>query len=161
MIYHLSTGDRFTAFQGRGATRNDSPIRVNEEEKLSQAQIVLSRALCSEEVPLYHYWSENARRMRHTGCPTLDCCYVAAGTFSAYVDLHLPQGKLCVHDIAAASLIVEEAGGQLLDQDGKPLKILPSLEDRFNVFAVNNKKIFEELRRPIRYDLPHTPARET
>lgn len=145
LIYHLSTGDVFQAFRGQGATRNSVRLSVTPTTSLKEGQLVMSRPLSPEEEKAYFSWMKSAGRFRHTGCPTLDCCYVAAGTFAASIDYHLPRGKLCSHDIAAASLIVEEAGGLLLDERGNQIRISSSIEARYNIFAVNNRAIFNQL----------------
>lgn len=56
--------------------------------------------------------------VRNGGSAALDICRVASGNNAAYVEL-----KLQPYDYAAASLIVEEAGGKIAQIDGSPLTL--------------------------------------
>lgn len=52
---------------------------------------------------------------RRLGAASIDMCYVGCGIFDLYYELGVR-----VWDIAAASLIVEEAGGVVEDPFGEP-----------------------------------------
>lgn len=62
-------------------------------------------------------------RMRGVGSAALNMCLVAAGCVEVYYEI----GIHC-WDIAAAAVIVEEAGGVLLDLSGKIITIKLSLQ---------------------------------
>ena len=49
-----------------------------------------------------------AEHVRLLGANALEACYLAKGSLDAYIDL---RGKIRATDIAAAFLIVKEAGG--------------------------------------------------
>jgi myo-inositol-1(or 4)-monophosphatase len=51
--------------------------------------------------------------MRCDGCASLDLCHVAAGRLDGYWELDIEPW-----DVAAGSLIVEEAGGRVSRADG-------------------------------------------
>nr|CEL64718.1 TPA: Inositol monophosphatase 2 [Neospora caninum Liverpool] len=64
------------------------------------------------------YCSHNCRDIRHLGSTALELCYVAAGRMDAYQSLGPKEW-----DFAAGILIVQEAGGCVIDFDGKPLEL--------------------------------------
>ena len=55
------------------------------------------------------------RAIRRDGSAALDCCYVACGRFDGFW-----EPGLHAWDIAAGTLIVTEAGGQVTDYRGRP-----------------------------------------
>ena len=59
-----------------------------------------------------------ARGIRRLGSAALDLCYVAAGRFDGYWEVHLQPW-----DMAAGMLLVEEAGGRTTDFTGAPARI--------------------------------------
>lgn len=56
--------------------------------------------------------------VRNGGSAALDLCRVASGANAAYLEL-----KLQPYDYAAASIIIEEAGGQITQADGQPITL--------------------------------------
>lgn len=56
--------------------------------------------------------------IRNGGSAALDLCRIASGNNVAYVEL-----KLQPYDYAAASVIVEEAGGVISQEDGQPITL--------------------------------------
>jgi myo-inositol-1(or 4)-monophosphatase len=56
--------------------------------------------------------------IRRPGSAALDLCYVAAGRFDGFWEL-----KLHAWDVAAASLVITEAGGNVTDFQGRPFNI--------------------------------------
>ena len=61
---------------------------------------------------------ERTKHIRHLGANALELCYVADGTTDAFIDI---RGKLRTTDMAAAWLIIQEAGGTITTPEGKPL----------------------------------------
>src|SRR5207244_3057200 len=108
---------------GRGAYRNGEPITVS---KLSEGEDAYKRALVGTDLPgtneerkiaLYVNRSLGAEvtQLWMLGSPALSICYVAAGRLHAYFCLTLQ-----LWDVAAASVILREAGGTLTDIGGGP-----------------------------------------
>lgn len=56
-------------------------------------------------------------RVRGAGTAAINMCHVASGCVEAYYEVGIH-----VWDVAAGSLLVSEAGGVLMDVDGKELK---------------------------------------
>ena len=106
---------RFVAMRGRGATRNGQPLRVRDAVDLDDQR--------NRHIPLF-LTAGTVRRARPKvrlnprvmGSAALDLCHVADGTGAAAISL-IPK----VWDVAAGSLLVQEAGGVLVTLDGPPL----------------------------------------
>jgi len=63
-------------------------------------------------------------KLRISSCSSLDMCLIAAGTLDAFVDLNEPgHERTC--DIAAASVILQEAGGNIFTTMGSQRQLLP------------------------------------
>ena len=52
--------------------------------------------------------------LRRLGAAAVDLCYVACGRFDGFF-----ERSLAIWDVAAGSLIIQEAGGRIADFDGK------------------------------------------
>ena len=117
-VFDPTRRELFTAERGVGAWLNELPIGV------SAAGSVLDALLCTgfpydvhetvdEVVGLFGAFVARARAVRRLGSAALDLCYVAAGRFDGFWEHGLRPW-----DMAAASLVVEEAGGCLSRLDG-------------------------------------------
>ena len=74
--------------------------------------------------------------IRRTGSAALNLCYVAAGRFDAYW-----ARETKIWDVAAGSLMIQEAGGLITSFDGSPLRL-----DRPQFIAAANESLHRELR---------------
>jgi myo-inositol-1(or 4)-monophosphatase len=120
-IYDPTRRELFTAERGRGAWLNGVPLRV------SSARVIIDALLCTgfpytvqqdEGGPLVELFGEFlrvSRAVRRLGSAALDLCYVAAGRFDGFWEM-----KLNPWDVAAGALIVQEAGGRVTLNDGRP-----------------------------------------
>jgi len=86
------------------------------------------------------------RRMRIMGSVAIELCYVADGTYDAFMDI---RGNLRIVDIAAAKLIIEEAAGIVTDEYGQPLNGKLNVLDRTSIIASGNSKFHQEMIRLI------------
>jgi fructose-1,6-bisphosphatase/inositol monophosphatase family enzyme len=146
LVYHFATQDVYYGEKGVGSFKNGLRIRVNDSSKLCDSPIVVSKPTSAAETMIYQEWTNAAKRSRMTGCPALDCCYVASGVFSAYIDVHLEKGLLFTHDLAAAKIILEEAGGIMMDPfERSPLILDADFSKTYNVTAVNNHAVFDDI----------------
>jgi myo-inositol-1(or 4)-monophosphatase len=66
----------------------------------------------------FNHFVTRAQAIRRCGSAALDLCYVACGRFDGFWEL-----KLKPWDVAAASLIVLEAGGHLSDFENRKFSI--------------------------------------
>ena len=76
------------------------------------------------------------------GSAALDICCVASGGFDAYVDL--THGELAVWDYLAGMLVLEEAGGVMVDAFERDLVVLDHDARRAPV-AASGPELLDEL----------------
>jgi myo-inositol-1(or 4)-monophosphatase len=115
--------DTYHAIRGEGAFKNGERIYVSETNELINA--LVSTGFPYEKKIRMESIIQNLRSMllavrdvRRTGVASLDLCWVAEGRFDAYWEENLKPW-----DMAAASIIVEEAGGRLSTFDGNDFSI--------------------------------------
>jgi myo-inositol-1(or 4)-monophosphatase len=104
----------FSAASGRGAFLNGEPIRVSERDRLAGARIVAPRGLAG-----YFARSEYKFDLQ-TRTPSL--ALRLADIASGRNDLAIASPDSRDWDIAAADLILTEAGGVLSELEGRPLR---------------------------------------
>jgi myo-inositol-1(or 4)-monophosphatase len=119
VVYDPLRDQLFRAQRGRGACLNDDRIQVSAAERLTDAVIGLDWAheqeLRCQAAQLVAEVAPGVRTMRNTGSAALGLCSVAAGWIDAYFHLSLKPW-----DVAAASVIIQEAGGVISDLAGLP-----------------------------------------
>ena len=127
VVYDPMRKETFTAARGFGAMlstpEGEKKLQVSDTKELKQS-------LLATGFPYDRHTSEqnniketgaflrSAQGVRRPGCAALDMVYVAAGRLDGYWEL-----KLFIWDMAAARLIVEEAGGKVSDPAGGDLKM--------------------------------------
>lgn len=101
--------ERFVGVVGRGATRNDQPIRASGVENLGEAMVATgfgsTRAGLEAMFHATHGLAERVRKLRCLGAAALDLTHVACGRLTGFVEKGLHPW-----DIAAAAVILTEAG---------------------------------------------------
>jgi myo-inositol-1(or 4)-monophosphatase len=134
----------FKAEQGEGATKNGDKIGLAPPPPLGGSLIGVDlnvkgdRRKLEEIVPLVL----GAKHIRNMGSAALELCLVASGGLDLYFD---NRGLLRVTDIAAAYLIVKEAGGLVLDMNGNPLDCPLDMSSRVSLIAGGQKICAEAL----------------
>lgn len=110
VVYQPCTDQLWYATKGKGSTLNGRTLQVGKKQKISEA--VIGCALSYEiDHTLYNTVSvigPEAYSMRIMGAAALDIAYCASGQFDAIF-----FGRLSWWDIAAGSLVLEEAGGAI------------------------------------------------
>jgi myo-inositol-1(or 4)-monophosphatase len=81
---------------------------------------------------------ERTKHIRHFGANALELCYVADGTTDAFIDI---RGKLRTTDVAAAWLIVGEAGAVMTTPGGESLDARLDPKQRIDFIAAANQQI--------------------
>ena len=118
-IYDPNREEMFSTHAGGGSSCNGKRIQVAKRLKLEEAVIALGfskgKATIDKCLELYQFYGGKVRKMRAMGSAALDLAYVAAGRLDAYIE----QG-VSIWDVAAGSLLVEEAGGQVRITSGDP-----------------------------------------
>jgi myo-inositol-1(or 4)-monophosphatase len=111
---------RFAARRGGGATLNGKPIRVSTTANVRSALVCtgFNPADYDRNGRYFAALSRLAQGVRRDGSAALDLALVAAGRFDAFWEWGLKPW-----DVAAAALLIEEAGGCVTGIDGLPFDI--------------------------------------
>jgi myo-inositol-1(or 4)-monophosphatase len=118
VIYDPSKNELFTATRGAGAYLNDKRIRVSRRDRINDALIgtgfPFSKIdMLERYIEMFRKVSLNCAGIRRPGAAALDLAYVAAGRFDGFWEMGLSPW-----DLAAGSLLVQEAGGLVGDFNG-------------------------------------------
>ncbi len=123
VVYAPLSDELFTAARGRGAHLNGRSIHTS-------GTAVLKQSLVGSGFPYdaakygrdnLREWAAVTRAVLSTRChgaSALDLCYVACGRLDAFWELDLEPW-----DMAAGTLIVEEAGGVVTDANGRAFSV--------------------------------------
>jgi myo-inositol-1(or 4)-monophosphatase len=119
VIYDPTRNELFTASRGRGAFLNDRRIRVSRRTHLRESLIGTGfpfRKLdhLDEYVRMFKRITEETAGIRRPGAASLDLAYVATGRLDGFWEFGLSPW-----DMAAGTLIIQEAGGIVTDFDGE------------------------------------------
>ncbi len=117
-VYDPVGRELYTASLGAGATCNGRALRVAEEGDLSRALLGtgIPPVSPSREYALASIQAvaPRVRNIRNIGSAALHLCYVAAGRLSGFW-----EPALNAWDVAAAAVILREAGGRVTGLDGQ------------------------------------------
>jgi len=118
IVYDVTKQESFYAWKNGGAYLNGKKIQVSSTTDMKDA-------LISTGFPYYDFGGLDAclstlrtfmtesRGIRRYGAAALDLVYVAAGRYDAFYEYSLHPW-----DVAAGALIIQEAGGQVVDFKG-------------------------------------------
>ena len=119
-VYDPMQDEYFYGERGHGAWLNGRSLAVSQATKLDQSLLVTGFPYDVHTNPvnnLDHYvdFALRSRGVRRLGSAAIDLAYFAAGRFLGFLELSNYNW-----DIAAGSLLVEEAGGIVTDSRGGP-----------------------------------------
>jgi myo-inositol-1(or 4)-monophosphatase len=139
----------YTAKKDGGAYKNGKKLKPSETVKLEEAFVGVdfSTFRSKQVVDQLTRVLERTRHLRHLGANALEICYVADGTTDAFIDI---RGKLRITDIAAAYLILLEAGGVFTTPEGTTLNAPLDPKQRVSLIAAANKPLHEAIINMIR-----------
>ena len=107
-----------SASAGQGAWSGDRRLHVSDRSPdkaiVATALPFRARALLPRYGPVLERVFDRTEDIRRAGAAELDLAWVAAGVFDGYFELNLS-----IWDVAAGSLLVEEAGGVVTDWEGE------------------------------------------
>jgi myo-inositol-1(or 4)-monophosphatase len=139
VVYDPIRHECFSASRGRGAQLNDRRIRVSKVTQLQDALLgagfpFRNPKLAEQHFPTIQALFGKCAGVRRTGSAALDLAYVASGRLDGFWRFDLRPW-----DMAAASLLIKEAGGLIGDIHGG--------EDylRLGNIVAGNPKIFKAL----------------
>lgn len=140
VVYDPVHGITYSAYRGGGALKNATPMRVRSCTSLADADLDINATKLRGE----HYRrvvlniAPRAKKVRYFGSAVLETCWIAAGALDAMLN-----HRLSSWDVAAATLILEEAGGVWGDLDGTPYR-MDTLERR-PFLACGEQRLFSEI----------------
>jgi len=134
----------FTARRNGGAFLNDRPVRVREEAALDRALLATGfpfrhRRLLDPYLDLFREIFSGVSDVRRAGAAALDLAYLASGRLDGFWEAGLKPW-----DVAAGSLLVQEAGGLASDFRGEDGYL------RSGHIVAGSPRVFEYLHRCIR-----------
>lgn len=144
IVYCPITDELFYAEKGKGAYCNHHKITVSPHVGINNSFIsagaVYGRRCNSRKFEnFYKAIVPLASGTRHLACAALELSYVAAGRYELFFELGLSYW-----DIAAGTLIIKEAGGNVCDFEGN---------DRYFItgdIIASNADLFPELRKIVK-----------
>jgi myo-inositol-1(or 4)-monophosphatase len=144
VVYDPLRDETFAASIGGGATRNRQPIHVSSVGRLADAFLATGfpydrRTAADNNTERLDHFLRRSHGVRRAGAAVLDLSYVACGRLDGFWEKGLHPW-----DVAAAALIVQEAGGRVTDFDGGP----DYLSGEF--FLASNGLIHDEMLRVIK-----------
>ncbi len=127
VVHNPYVGETYLAQRDAGAFLNQKPLKVSTIDTLERSLLATGFAYDHKKCKANNYdyftrFQREAQACRRPGVASLDLASVAAGRFDGFWEM-----KLKPWDLAAGILLVEEAGGQVSDFDGKEMT-LDSLE---------------------------------
>ena len=119
VVYDPVRNDLFTASRGRGAFLNDRRIRVSKRQHLRDCLVgtgfpFRDGSYLDTYMRMMKAMIEQTAGLRRPGAAALDLAYVAAGFYDGFWEVGLNPW-----DVAAGSLLIQEAGGLIGDLAGE------------------------------------------
>ena len=144
LVTDLFRDATYTALTGKGAYRDGEKIASSTRESLGGAMVGLdlNSYKVKEIAPQLTNLIQKTKHIRHFGANALELCYVADGTTDAFIDI---RGKLRTTDMAAAFLIVKEAGGTITTPEGRDLDVKLDPKQKIKFIASGNEQLHKKI----------------
>src|ERR1700685_1291345 len=161
VVYDPLNRELFAAERGAGARLNGAPMHVSKIEVLNDS--LVSTGFPSRKrhqnvnIHFYYQLAMLTHGVRRGGSAAIDLAYTACGRLEAFWEFGLNPW-----DMAAGTLLIEEAGGKVSGMKGEPLDL------HGQYLLADNGHIHQEIldlfaaifRGEYRYDMPPLPAPE-
>ena len=139
VVYNPINNELFTATRGSGAFLNDRRIRVSRRTRLNDSLIGTGFPFRQFDhvdayLAMFRELTQKTAGIRRPGSAALDLAYVAAGRLDGFWEMGLAPW-----DLAAGTLLIQEAGGLVSDFSGESAYLTTG-----NVVA-GTPKIFTQL----------------
>jgi len=117
-VYNPIPGEMYSAVAGNGAYLNERRLQIEPSPPLADAFLTTGFPIRKPEVlavylPVFNRIVTVSTGVRRLGSAALDLCYTAAGNFHGFW-----EPRLGPWDVAAGALILQEAGGRVIDFAG-------------------------------------------
>jgi myo-inositol-1(or 4)-monophosphatase len=146
VIVDLSRGDVYESTLNNGAFMNGTRLRIKDSTKGRDSNdLVIGVNVSGLSCERFEEVSRIISRflhIRHLGANALELAFLTRNLIDVYIDL---RDKIRVTDMAAAFLIVREAGGMLFTPQGEYLDFELSLNERMSFMAAKNKEFLHLL----------------
>ena len=118
VVYDPNRNDLFTSTRGGGAYLNDRRLRVSRRIRMDEALVATGfpfrdGSLVETYLDMMRDMTHRTAGLRRAGAAALDLAHVAAGWYEGFWEVGLNPW-----DMAAGSLLVQEAGGLVADIHG-------------------------------------------
>lgn len=115
VVHEINLGECFYAWKDSPAFLNGSEIKVSERSKVSDALLATGFPYydysdLDRYMKLFTYFLQHSHGLRRWGSAAVDLAYVACGRFDGFFEYGLNPW-----DVAAGSLIIKQAGGNICD----------------------------------------------
>jgi myo-inositol-1(or 4)-monophosphatase len=142
VVYEVNKKECFYATKGKGAFCNGIKIRISEAQTLSESLLATGFPYRffeknNEYLQILNALMQRSHGLRRLGSAAVDLAYTACGRFDGFFEFNLKPW-----DVAAGTLLVQEAGGQVGKFDGGKEVIFGK-----EILAAGN--IFEEMKQVI------------
>jgi myo-inositol-1(or 4)-monophosphatase len=129
VVFNPVDDECFSAVRGQGARLNGQPVHVTRCSSLDRAMVATGFSYVAEErarqAEKIVRLLPAVRDVRRAGAAALDLAYVACGRVDAFYERGLKRW-----DEAAGRLLVEEAGGVVVDLQDEPAGVLAAATPR-------------------------------
>lgn len=119
VVIEVNRDEMFSAIKGEGAWLNGNSITVSDTKDIENGFVGTGfpyndLSLVDSYLKLFRVLMEELQGIRRPGAASYDLCCVACGRFDGFYEY-----SLHIWDVAAASLIIKEAGGIVTDWNGE------------------------------------------
>jgi myo-inositol-1(or 4)-monophosphatase len=149
-VFNPITNELFLAQKGKGATLNGKKIHVSQTKKIADSLLITGFPYnrfdrMEDLIKRFSLFLNASHDVRRLGSAALDLCWVAAGRADGYW-----EDNLNPWDVAAGTLILQEAGGKVTGYDGKKFK---KIKDYGSKMLASNGKIHNQMLEIIRQSI--------
>jgi len=141
LVGNLTEGAPVVAIRGEGAYCGTDLLRASATRKVEDAFISCELNHFSPTPPVGDLFAR-ARAVRSYGCASQAILLVARGRIDAHIDV---RSRLTPESFLAAAAILQEAGGCVLDAEGKPLDDFSSIDQKVTVIAAATRELAREI----------------
>ncbi len=161
VVYDPLNRELFTAERGAGARLNGAPIHVSKTATLNDSLLATGfpsrRRHQNVNIHFYYQVAMMTHGVRRGGSAAIDLAYTACGRLEGFWEFGLNPW-----DMAAGTLLIEEAGGKVSGMRGEPLDLHgPHLLADNGLIHMETLALFDEIfAGRYRHDMPGLPAPE-